>query len=146
MFEWREPLMDYVANLGRDLKLKDSMGVALNYEEALRLIPGLWCAAGSAAHAGHDGDIAASHAIRDDEAVILNVVDTPEGPQVTADRQVFGGKTFLGKPMKMDGIFGMEVDMGEFPAFPSFAYVTRVGAGRGVLYMTWSMGGKWFKE
>lgn len=51
-----------------------------------------------------------------------------------------------GVPRDEGGLFGMEIDLGGFPSFPVFAYMTRVGTGRGLVYLTFSIGGKWFKE
>eukprot|EP00929_Paragymnodinium_shiwhaense_P014511 TRINITY_DN122422_c0_g1_i1.p1 TRINITY_DN122422_c0_g1~~TRINITY_DN122422_c0_g1_i1.p1 ORF type:complete len:408 (-),score=55.15 TRINITY_DN122422_c0_g1_i1:212-1435(-) len=154
MFEWRERLIDLKAHRsnheGEDAP--DIPGEPVPYEEGLKLIRGEWCTTGSAKnpsiHERTSGRPALARTLTQhfraqlkDTTIHLRL----EGNSVHSDKPVFGKKHVHGHVRNNHGHFAMEIDCGGFPIFPRYAYMTRVGAALGEVFLVISSGGKWRK-
>lgn len=155
LMEWRERLIDYKAHLRVDHALMepDSMGEPVPYEEGLKLIEGEWCRMGSAGHQGGHERIGQAEPHDDEDMDFIRkqlekestVVLTLKGSEVHTDKPTFEQKHWVGKVRNDHGHFAIEIDLGGFPSFPRYAFMTRAGRARGMLYLVMSSGGKWFK-
>mmetsp|Transcript_30597 Transcript_30597/g.95097 ORF Transcript_30597/g.95097 Transcript_30597/m.95097 type:complete len:369 (+) Transcript_30597:150-1256(+) len=133
-FEWHTPLVHYRDSLlqKRSLHVHDSYGTPITYEEGIKLITGRWCRRGESGLA-NDG------AFLQDE---INVVW--EGDNLVADSKAFKG--WAGRPRNDHGHFAVEVDLGGFPHFPRYGFMTGSGDADGMINMIFSSGGRWFRE
>eukprot|EP00931_Biecheleriopsis_adriatica_P006040 TRINITY_DN107502_c0_g1_i1.p1 TRINITY_DN107502_c0_g1~~TRINITY_DN107502_c0_g1_i1.p1 ORF type:complete len:418 (+),score=57.07 TRINITY_DN107502_c0_g1_i1:90-1256(+) len=153
LMEWRERLIDYQAHANSDLALVDSegMGEPVPFEEGLKLIEGEWCQKGSAAHGGSHERIRQAEPHDDEDTDYIRslagdtICLTLKDSEVHTDKAVFEKKHWVGKIRNDRGNFALEFDLGGFPSFPRYAFMTRVGRARGLVYLVLSSGGKWFK-
>eukprot|EP00416_Gambierdiscus_australes_P037980 CAMPEP_0171094578 /NCGR_PEP_ID=MMETSP0766_2-20121228/41631_1 /TAXON_ID=439317 /ORGANISM="Gambierdiscus australes, Strain CAWD 149" /LENGTH=394 /DNA_ID=CAMNT_0011553247 /DNA_START=83 /DNA_END=1267 /DNA_ORIENTATION=- len=153
LLEWRERLIDLRSHqkVEHALVEPDSMGVPIPYEEGLALLEGEWCLTGTASHnGGHDGHGGPEPHDDDDMDLVKTVMGDSvtlelKGNEVHTDKATFEKKHWVGRPRNHHGNFALELDLGGFPSFPRFAFMTRVGRARGVIYLVFAHGGKWFK-
>merc|ERR1712107_388868 len=146
-FEWRDRLVDYRAHLMNDhpIAQPDTMGHPVSYQEGLDLIAGEWCMLGSADnHAIHER--AAREGVDHLRKQVGNVVTLRlEGDVVHSDKLCLEKKHIYGKLRNDRGHFAIEIDLGGFPAFPRYAFMTRIGISDPELFLMLSSGGKWRK-
>jgi len=143
MFEWRERLIDFRAHKKSGIQaLPEHMGNPIPYEEGLKLITGEWCSLGSAnpnnvheRNAGMDVEHIRSQV---ESEIALKL----EGDVVHSSAAVLENKHICAKVRNDHGNFAMEIDLGGFPAFPRYAFMTRFGHVDDV-YLMISTGGKW---
>jgi len=125
--EWLHPLNHYKESLTkqRPLHVHESLGTPIPYEEGKEKIVGIWM-------------IGKSEAPKE-------VKLSWEGDKLVGDETVFDGLPCFGHPRNCEGHFAVEFDVGGFPHFPRFAYMTLSGCGRGFLQLIFSHE-QWTKE
>jgi len=146
-FEWKDRLLDYKANLLREhpIMQPDTMGHPVPYEEGLKLIVGEWCMLGTAGNAGLHERLAGEGKGYLLQQIGSRVIFRLEGGEVHSDKECLEKRHICGTPRNDRGNFAMEIDLGGFPAFPRYAYMTRIGAADPELFLLLSSGGKWLK-
>lgn len=135
-FEWRNALLHYRESLvqKRPLHVHESYGVPVSYEEGVKLIEGEWCR--------RDGT-----SVSPDGALMQQEIGvTWQGDVLVGDKDMLEGQRCVGKPRNDHGHFALEIDLGGFPHFPRYAYMTRMGDASGLIQLIFSSGGRWFRE
>eukprot|EP00928_Gymnodinium_smaydae_P033425 TRINITY_DN2394_c0_g2_i1.p1 TRINITY_DN2394_c0_g2~~TRINITY_DN2394_c0_g2_i1.p1 ORF type:complete len:370 (+),score=60.90 TRINITY_DN2394_c0_g2_i1:88-1197(+) len=135
-YEWLDALVHYKDSVmqKRPLQVHESLGSPVPYEEGVKLTEGLWFTQGGL-EAARDG------AYMQREAKV-----SWDGDNLVVEPSVFAGVPFQLKPRNDHGHFAVEADLGGFPNFPRFAYMTRMSDVSGAVNLVFSNGTKWFKE
>lgn len=142
MFEWRERLIDFCAHKKSGIEIPDTqnLGEPISYEEGVKLIQAEWCSLGSAGE-GHFHERVAGmpieHILSQLESTITLRLD---GDAVRSDSTVLKKDGIHAYMRNNHGNFGLEIDLGGFPTFPRYAFMTRIC---GEVYLMISSGGKW---
>merc|ERR1740121_428681 len=116
------------------------MGKPISYEEGMKLISAEWCSLGSAGN-GHIHERVAGMPVEHIQSQLESTMTLRlDGDAVRSDSAVCKRKDIQAILRNSHGNFAMEIDLGGFPAFPRYAFMTRVG---GEVYLMLSTGGKW---
>jgi len=124
-FEWLNPITHYKDALSqsRPLQVHESLGTPVSYEEGKKNVAGQWMIGTGA------------------KEIQLSWQDD----KLVGDETVFDDLPCVGHPRNYEDHFAVEFDMGGFPHFPRFAYMTTSGCGRGILQLIFSHD-KWMRE
>jgi MOSC domain-containing protein YiiM len=136
-FEWFTPLKHFMETLmkKRPLRVHEDFGAPVSYDDGMQLVEGRWCRHGEHERAPDGTFVQAEVSIKfEGENLVGDTVDS----------NVIDGRHIVGTPFNSHGKFAVLVDMGGFPNFPIFGYMTQLGSGR--FHMVFSNGRRWYKE